>query len=99
MNTLQLVTIVKAKVENRDLVKQEILKLIPTIRKEKGCQYYNFFEDSKDNSRFILKESWANKDDLQAHIKSPHLANYTEATKGAVEIWDIIELTPIDEVN
>ncbi len=96
MKTLSLVAIVKAKPEQREFVKEEILKLIPITRNEKGCNHYNLFEDNKDNSRFVLEENWASHEDWQAHMNNTHMKNYSEITKDAVENWELIELTQID---
>ncbi len=96
MKTLSLVAIVKSKPEQKEFVKSEILKLIPITRKEKGCNYYNLFEDNKDSSRFVLEENWDTYEDWQAHMNNTHMQNYSEATKDAVECWELIELTQVD---
>ena len=96
MEKLSLVAIVKAKTDQTNFVKEEIEKLIPITRKEKGCLNYNLFQDNKDSSRFILQENWQNPDDWQAHMNNTHMKNYSEVTKDAVETWELIELTQLD---
>ncbi len=96
MNTLSLVAIVKAKPEQKAFVKEEILKLIPITREEKGCNQYNLFEDHKDPSRFVLEENWASYEAWQAHMNNTHMKHYSEVTKDAVESWELIELTQVD---
>ncbi len=96
MKELSLVAIVKAKSGQKEFVKEEILKLIPITREEKGCNHYNLFEDNKDKSRFVLEEKWTSYEDWQAHMNNTHMKNYSEVTKDAVESWELIELTQVD---
>lgn len=96
MKTLSLVAIVKAKSDQKGFVKEEILKLIPITRAEKGCLNYNFFVDNKDDSRFFLEENWASYDEWQAHMNNTHMVNYSEVTKDAVDSWELNELTQVD---
>ncbi len=96
MKNLSLVAIVKAKPEQKEFIKNEIFKLIPITREEKGCINYNLFEDDRDSSRFVLQENWASYEDWQAHMNNDHMVNYIEVTKDAVENWELIELTQLD---
>ncbi len=41
VKVLSLVAIIKAKEGKQDFVKEELMKLIPPTRKEKGCINYN----------------------------------------------------------
>lgn len=96
MKILSLVAIVKAKGDKKEFVKEEIIKLIPLTRAENGCIQYNLFEDNKYASRFVLEEKWASYDEWQAHMNNDHMVSYSDATKDAVESWELIELTQID---
>ncbi len=96
MKTLPLVAIAIAKEGQRDFLKEEILKLIPITREEKGCIKYVLFEDNKDNLRFVLEEDWASYDEWQAHMNNDHMANFLEVAKDAIESLEVIELTQVD---
>lgn len=96
MKILSLVAIVKAKDGQGLFVKEEIMKLVPITRAEKGCIRYELFEDNKDKSRFVLEENWASYDEWQAHMNNEHIVRYSDETKDAVESWELIELTQID---
>ncbi len=96
MKTLSLVAIVKAKAEQKEFVKEEILKLIPITRAENGCINYHLFEDNNDASRFVLQENWESHEAWQAHMNNDHMLNYVKATQDAVENWELIELTQVD---
>ena len=96
MKELSLVAIVKAKPEQKAFVKEEIMKLIPITRNEKGCIHYHLYQDNKDDSRFILEENWASYEEWQAHMHNDHMENYSKVTKDAVESWELNELTKVD---
>ena len=96
MEKLSLVAIVTANPDQKDFVKAEIEKLIPLTRVEKGCINYNFFVDNKKPNRFLLQENWETHALWQDHMNSPHMKNYSEVTKDAVEDWELIELTQLD---
>ncbi len=41
-----------------------------TIRKETGCQGCRLYQDIDDQNLIILEESWAQRSDLDAHLRS-----------------------------
>ena len=41
---------------------------------DKGCEMYDLFKSVDDDTRYALIESWVNQDDLDAHGKSPGMA-------------------------
>lgn len=94
---LSLVAIVKAKEEKIDFVKEEILKLIPITRAEKGNINYNLHVDNNNPNTFVLYENWASYDEWQDHMNNTHMVNYAKITEDAVEDWQLIELTKIED--
>ena len=96
MSKLSLVAIVVSKDGQDAFVESEIKKLIPITREEKGCINYHLFKDNKDKDRFLLQENWETYEEWQAHMKAPHMENYTKVTKDAVASWELIELTQVD---
>jgi len=38
---------------------------------DKGCEMYDLFKSVDDDTRYVLVESWATQEDLDAHGKSP----------------------------
>ena len=96
MSKVSLVTIIEAKLEEKDFIRNELEKLIPITRKEDGCINYNLFLDSKNPARFIFEESWEDKAKLQGHMESEHLKKYLEASKGKLKTSEIIELIQLD---
>lgn len=96
MSKLSLVAIVGAKDGKKDFVYGEIKKLIPVTREEEGCISYNLFLDNKNPNRFVLEENWENYELWQNHMKNSHLKNFSEATKDALDTFEVIELTQED---
>ncbi len=41
---------------------------------DKGCEMYDLFKSVNDDSRYVLVESWASEEDIEAHRKSPGMA-------------------------
>ncbi|ONI45180.1 hypothetical protein AN641_04550 [Candidatus Epulonipiscioides gigas] len=96
MAQLDILAIIVAKEDKRELVLSELKKLIPITRQEDGCIKYELFADDKNPNRFIFEEIWESAEKLEVHKNSSHMANYVEATKGAVELFDVIKLIPVN---
>ena len=45
-------------------------------RTEAGCISYEFFADINQPGRMLLFEEWESRDALDAHLASPHLAEF-----------------------
>ena len=82
-----------AKTDQIDLIKSELMKLVPITRGEEGCIQYDLHQDNENPAYFMFYENWESRELWQKHMSAPHLTAYLEATKGAVEkIW-IHEMT------
>jgi len=95
MTTLTIVAAIHARPETIDLVKSELLKLIPVTRAEEVCIAYDLHQDNDDPTRFLFLEAWASRALWQAHMNAPHLAAYLAATEGAVAEFTLSEMTRI----
>ncbi|WP_136480809.1 putative quinol monooxygenase [Cognatitamlana onchidii] len=97
MSNQQLTVIAKiiAKPEKLELVKTELLKLIHTTRQEAGCINYDLHQDNQNKTHFLFYENWENRQLWQAHMKTKHIADYSKATEGAIENFELQEMTVI----
>lgn len=95
MSKLTIVAKVLAKAEKRELVKQELLKLIEITRAEAGCINYDLHQDNENENLFLFHENWENRALWQAHMNNTHLTEYVKATEGAVEEFVLNEMTVI----
>ena len=41
---------------------------------DEGCEMYDLFKSVDDDTRYVLVEAWATKEDLDAHGSSPGMA-------------------------
>lgn len=96
MAKLTIVAHIRAKADKTNLVKSELLKLIETTRAEEGCIQYDLHQDNADPSYFMFYENWDNRELWQTHMNAPHIAAFGTATDGAVESFELYEMTGID---
>ncbi|NGN98350.1 antibiotic biosynthesis monooxygenase [Grimontia sp. S25] len=95
MSKLTIVANIIAKEDKIELVKAELLKLIDITRAEEGCINYDLHQDNENPAHFLFYENWENRELWQAHMGNQHLADYLEATDGAVETFTVNEMTVI----
>lgn len=50
--------------------------IVPPSRAEKGCTYYAFGIDIVDDSVVWISEEWESQEDLTAHLKAAHIADF-----------------------
>ncbi|MDO6455880.1 putative quinol monooxygenase [Celeribacter halophilus] len=96
MSTFTIVANIHAKADKIDLVKAELLKLVPITRAEAGCITYDLHQDNEDPAHFTFYENWESREIWQEHMNAPHLAAYMAATEGAVDQFILAEMTKID---
>lgn len=94
-NQLTIVAKILAKEEKRELVKSELLKLIPITRAEKGCINYDLHQDNENPNLFLFYENWESRELWQTHMSNDHLAQYMKATDGSVEEFTLNEMNII----
>ena len=92
---LTIVADIKAKSDQIDLVKAELLKLIATTRAEAGCVDYDLHQDNEDPAHFLFYENWESRELWQAHMGAQHLKDYMAATDGAVAEFTLSEMTQV----
>ncbi len=95
MSKLTIVAQIEAKEEKRELVKSELLKLIPITRAEEGCINYDLHQDHENPNLFLFFENWESRALWQAHMNNDHLKAYLEATEGAVAEFTLQEMSQI----
>ena len=62
-------------------------------RAEAGCEHYSFSADIDDPGRFHLSERWADQAALDAHMATPHMAEFMGSLAGVVKAGDITKWT------
>jgi len=92
---LTIVARIEAADGQADLVRRELLKLVEPTRAEAGCLQYDLHEDNQRPGLFLFFENWESRELWQAHMESPHLQAYAQATEGAVVDFVLNEMTRI----
>jgi quinol monooxygenase YgiN len=66
--------------------------IMPTVHKEKGCIEYKPAidapgapPDATDSNTVVILERWESMEHLQAHMSTPHMAEFFEKQKDLVE--------------
>lgn len=95
MSQLTIVAKILAKEGKSTFIKEELQKLIHTTRAEKGCINYDLHQDNENENLFLFYENWENRELWQAHMQNDHLAEYMKVTDGAVESFELNEMTII----
>ena len=93
---LTIVAKIYAKPEKRELVKNELVKLINTTLKEEGCINYDLHQDNENENLFLFYENWESRELWQKHMNNYHLTEYSKATKGAVDSFELYEMTRVN---
>lgn len=97
MAELHVVAVIKAKEGKEGAVGDALGAIIAPSREDKGCLRYDLFGAQGAPGTFVTLESWESQEDLNEHMKSPHLgAAFTtvgDAFDGAPQIY---LLNPLD---
>ncbi len=83
MSDLNVVAVIKAKPGSEAVLQQALTALTNATRNEEGCVSYELFHSASDPSAFVTVEKWRSQDDLDAHMKTPHVA---QALQSAGEV-------------
>ena len=64
--------------ERMDEARGAMRKVMEATRAEDGCIEYNYAEDVLDPGLIRVSEVWASREQLAAHLKTPHMAVWAE---------------------
>ena len=96
MSKLTIIANIYAKPDNIKRVKSELEKLVPITRNEEGCIQYDLHQNNENPAHFLFFENWSSRERWRNHMNAPHLADYMQASDGAVEQFTLHELTHIN---
>ncbi|RFA12733.1 antibiotic biosynthesis monooxygenase [Subtercola boreus] len=74
MPDLNVVAILKAKPGSEQIVGDALRGLVEPTRAEEGCLSYELFVSAASPTTFITIEKWRSQNDLDGHMKTPHIA-------------------------
>lgn len=73
MANLQVIAVITAKPGSEKVVGDALSALVEPTRSEAGCSSYQLFVSAVDPATFITVETWSSQDDLDAHLRGPHV--------------------------
>ena len=68
--------------ERMDEARGAMRKVMEATRAEDGCIEYNYAEDVLDPGLIRVSEVWQSRQQLGAHMKTPHMAVWAEERAG-----------------
>lgn len=68
--------------ERMDEARPLMRKVMEATRAEAGCIEYNYAEDVLDPGLIRVSEVWETREQLGAHLKTPHMATWGEERTG-----------------
>lgn len=71
---LQVVALIPTRPESRDAIVAGLAELVEATRAEEGCLSYTAYESGAEPGMMVTVESWRSQADLDAHMKTPHIA-------------------------
>ena len=87
----------KAKQGKESRLQQELAALIGPSRTEPGCISYILHQCAEDKTSFMFYEHWADKKDLDEHLKKPYIKTFMDRAEKlldgpvSITLWEMIE--------
>ena len=88
MSTVSVIVRIQLSAESAPAYAEAAKAVVAATRVESGCQWYGIAMDVTDPCVVWVSEQWASQADLDAHLKTPHVAAFLEAC-AALEILDM----------
>jgi len=85
MSEIIINAILQAKPGKEEELRSELVKVIEPSRGEKGCIQYTLHQDTDKAGTFVFYEKWESKEDIEAHIETPHYQQYRQQTESLIE--------------
>lgn len=64
------------KQDSLDEFRKELNHMVIESNKEKGCTWYQLYQNTSDPFAYELVEHWDTQEDLDAHAKTPHWIHF-----------------------
>jgi quinol monooxygenase YgiN len=89
MKPLTIIAKLKAKEGCEEQLGAMLRSLLAPTRAEKGCINYDLHRSHDDPGLFIFYENWESRPLWEAHMKSPHLVEFSEKQGALTESWEL----------
>ncbi|GAC1316115.1 MAG: antibiotic biosynthesis monooxygenase [Thermoleophilaceae bacterium] len=78
-----------------EAAKQAFEALVEPTHKESGCILYALHQGADDSARLAFIERWASREELDAHLKSDHIADVLKHGDELFQASDITVYSPL----
>ncbi|EPY5345384.1 putative quinol monooxygenase [Klebsiella aerogenes] len=65
----------RCKPEDRERVKELVLKFVEPARLETGCLYYDLYQKIDEPDTFYIIDGWVSQEAVTSHSANPHVAD------------------------
>ena len=89
MKPLTIIAKLKAKKGRERQLEEMLQSLVQPTLAQKGCINYDLHRSHEDPGVFIFYENWESRPLWEAHMKSPHLTDFSEKQGDLTESWDL----------
>lgn len=89
MPALTVIAKLKAKRGSEEPLFDACRRLIAPTLAEDGCINYDMHRSIEDSGTIMFYENWTTRPLWEQHMKSPHLTEFSAATEGMVETWEL----------
>ena len=88
MSTVSVIVRIQLSAESALGYAEAAKPVVVATRQEPGCQWYGIAADVTDSCVIWVSEQWASQADLDAHLKTAHVAEFLTAC-ASLEILDM----------
>lgn len=99
MSSLLVIATIKAKAGKEQAVEQLLRGLLDPTHAESGCLFYALHRHVSAPGSFFFVEKWRSQADLEAHLKTPHVAQAVARQSDLIDVLDIAPVVPISGGN
>jgi len=80
--------------KDKNALLQASYTCIAETRKEPGCLSYDLHASVSDPETLVFVERWRDREDLDAHFQTPHIADFKNAAESLIVESSIEIITP-----
>jgi len=94
---IRVIARMKAQQGKESRLQKELAALIGPSRSEPGCITYILHQSPEDKTSFMFYEHWADKKDLDEHLKKPYIKTFMDSAAQlldgpvSITLWEMIE--------
>lgn len=99
MAPLTVIAKLKARAGSEEALYEACLRLIAPTVAEEGCLNYDMHRSVEDPSVIMFYENWTTRPLWEQHMQAPHLTEFSAATEGMTEVWELFLGERVSEVG